>query len=128
MDDEIPPVKEEIIVPVVVVDDDVCIDFVKEVLHKESLPVTKLNGYTQLMEDCDEIEIEQTRVHVKRKILDVQVIEHNTEKDKTETEVIGHNTEKDKTETEVIEHNAEKDKTETVVSAEKETCQPPIKM
>ena len=37
MDDEIPPVKEEIIVPVVVVDDDVCIDFVKEVLHKESL-------------------------------------------------------------------------------------------
>ena len=52
------------------------------------------------MEDCDEIEIEPTRAHVKRKLLDVQVIEHNTKKDKTET----------------------------VVSDEKETCQPPIKI
>ena len=77
-----------------------CIDFVKEVLHKESLPVTKLNGYTQLMDECDEIEIEPTRAHVKRKLLDVQVKEHNTEEDKTET----------------------------VVSDEKETCQPLIKI
>ena len=52
------------------------------------------------MEDCDKIEIEPTRAHVKRTLLDVQVIEHNTEKDKTET----------------------------VVSDEKGTCQPPIKI
>ena len=35
---------------------------------------------TQHMEDCDEIEIEPTRAHVKRKLLDVQIhVEHNTE-------------------------------------------------